>query len=283
MKKKTKVLFTLVFAITLIFALLVPTFAAYDDDGYVIWEIKDGGNVLVGEKEYYRIEIPAGYKVSSHHSKYYFANSVKDEKFELTNMYTNVDGHNIVYAYEKNSMDGVYFADKETYNYLWNFFDFSRAKNKANIILFCSDYEYYKDGNNRVLEMLDSMTGTALVVEVATLENYNKTHIYAYDTTGWIRTTVGCVYALGDTRYYVDYTTLPNIYFDSYGDFSYSRGLVVSAMLLDSKTDAAFQGLKSSDNQYDFGREEQYVKDVFDMIFTDVVETVVVIFGIVIF
>ena len=282
MKKKTKVLLSLVFALALIFTLLVPTFAAYDDNGYVVWELKDNCNTLVGEKEYYRIEIPTGYRVSAS-QRYYFANTAKYEKITLTGMYTNYDGKNIVYATERNGMKGGYFADQETYDFLSEFFVISQAKDTAHMILFGTEYEYFKDGDKQVLGMLDSMTGTALNVPVSTLENYNKTQIYAYDTTGWIRTTLGCVYALGDTRYYVDFTTLPNNYFDSDGQFSYRGEGAVPAVKLDGKTDAAFQGLKSSDNQYFFDWDDYYERDTFDIFFPDLNEDVVVIFGIVIF
>lgn len=283
MKKKTKVLFTLVFAITLIFALLVPTFAAYDDDGYVIWEVKENGDVLVGEKEYYRIEIPVGYEVYMR-EEYHYANKAASGKIELSDLTSNINGKNIVHAYDREGLGySGYFADSETCDYLSDFLVLSRAKDMADMILFYSNGDYYKDVDNEILQRLDSMSTSSVNIKVSALYDYNRTYIYAYDKTGCIRTTTGCVYAIGDTRYYVDYTTLSNSYFDVDGDFSYRGNSTVEAKLLDNVTNTAFQSFKNSENEYYFPYDTQYEKNAFDMIFTDVDETVIVIFGIVIF
>jgi len=291
MKKRTKVLFTLVFAITLIFALLVPTFAASSepieaspDDSYkyVEWTLSDDGEVLTGDKTYYKTNVHPGYYFDIY-SLYHYQNTVESKNGKLS-LVTNYEDRNVIIASNRIGNEYVYVTEEVKLS-LDEFYKVDKVKQEASLFLYTeNNYLFYKD--SEMLGRLDSLATTPVEKDVFDLYDYNKTYIKAYDDTRCFYTTVGCVFSMGEEKLYVDYTKLPNNCFDSDGNLSYRQG-TVSVMPLDDASAAALQGVKTTPNIYEFEYSYYYESNEvginLDNVISGAEAAIIVIIGIVIF
>ena len=255
MKRKTKVLLVLILAAVMAVGLLVPTFAASSPapgstDQYITWTLSDDGETLTGDKNYYKVNIQPGYYVDIPET-YHYHNRVSSSNGRMS-LYTNYGDKNIVVAeLNSSSAENSYFATKAVRVELNDFFDITKAKEKASkIIATQNDYHFYMFAD--ALSVLDEQTAST-DVSVVDLYQYDKIFIRAYDSTGCIYTVVGCLYSLdGYVRYYVDFTKLSNYYFDADGNFSYRSGTVAATVLQGNEVVTAINNAFSSQNRGEF-------------------------------
>lgn len=271
MKKKFKVLVSLILVAVMSLALLVPTFAASvqpvqpSEDSLVNWTLSADGKILTGDKDYYSIKLQQGYVVDILEVYHYHYTARMDG--ERLHFYTNYNDRNIVVAFSYAAE--YYFVTESVKADLMEFFDVAKVKEKASGFIATQDGTYYYWFND-MIKILDAYSeANTINVSAVTLGQYDKTWIRAYDSTESIYTIVGCVYTDGgQTSYYVDYTKLPNNCFDADGNLSYRGGEVpVTPIAKGSEVDAALNNALSEQNGSEpiyatYYEKDQYVPPV---------------------
>ena len=204
MKKK---FLTVLFALSLVLALCFVVSAK----DYTEWTVSSDGETLIVDDEVYTLY--EGYLYGS-------------DLFlpEVTFVY---EKEYIFYQLERNNenLDIFYFdsdiyVSKDGQKYLDDFVagKFSQYK------IASKTYYQYMNITSTWVNGLDG--GTVESFDVRELQSVERYYVLGYDTTTTMAHTLGAIYNIGGSYYFINYDKLENNYFDSYGDFSYRGGYV---------------------------------------------------------
>ena len=256
MKKK---IITILFALSLVFALCV---VAYAND-YTEWTVSDDGSTLIVEDTSY--ELYTGYLSKSDtfspEVTYIYANKYSYYQLERNN--ENLD----IFCFTGDiyvSSDGKKSLD-----------EFANGKFGGYKIVYGSSYmsttQAWVDG-------LDG--GTIVSFDVRDLQSVDRYFVLGYDKTVTMAHTVGAIYNVNGSYYFINYDKLENNYFDSYGDFSY-RGGTVNAYKLNTVQESDLDGFNTNRVSYKTIYEsDQYANGEFGKgFFIAVFIIVTVLFG----
>ncbi len=227
MKKK---IITILFALSLIFALCIVACA----DDYVEWTVSNDGKTLIVDDESYTLY--EGYMYSS--DMFLPETSfVYEEGYIRAQLERNNDNLDIFY------FDGDIYVSNDGKGYLDDFVDGKYSQYK----IASKTYYYYMNITSSWVNGLDG--GTVECFDVRDLQSVERYYVLGYDKTGTMAHTVGAIYNVNGSYYFINYDKLPNNYFDSYGDFSY-RGGTVNAYKLNAVQESDMDGFSSNRVSY---------------------------------
>ena len=192
------------------------------------WEISDDESMVWNEdREYYRYDLPIGYKVDFRPS-YYFEG----------------DWEAIIYNVESYARDGEIIALYSSY--ASEEYYYATDVGKASIdALIAGNYEslklYYEyctsDIGIDTLELLgdlDISGAPGREIDVSELRYLERYDVRAYDSTGCVYYVHGALYEYEGATWYVNYDKLSNNHFDANGNFSYRNGTVTMYPIYES-------------------------------------------------
>lgn len=258
MKKK---IFTILFALSLILALCLVANA----DDYTEWTVSsDGSTLIVDDKTYTLYD---GYLFNSDT----FLPEVKfvyKQDYVFTELKRNTESLDIFY------FEGDIFVSNNGKNYLDDFVSgkFSQYK------ISSQNCYHYMNITSSWVNSLDG--GDVESFDVRELQAVERYYVLGYDKTVTMAHTIGAIYYVDGSYYFINYDKLPNNYFDSYGDFSY-RGGTVNAYKLNTVQESDMDGFDlnkvsyKSEFERDKSSESRFGKGFFVAVFI----IVTVIFG----
>ena len=212
--KKTALLITILISVLSLVSCGLSPIELYD------WEISDDESMVWNEdREYYRYDLPIGYKV-------YFTSSY----------YFEGDWEAIIYNVESYARDGEIIALYGGYGSGETYYatDVGKASIDSLIEGNCESfklcYEYYESDINTdtfdLLNALDTSGAAGKEIDVSELRYAECYDVRAYDSTGCVYYVYGALYEYEGATWYVNYDKLSNNHFDADGDFSYRSGTV---------------------------------------------------------
>ena len=216
---KKRILFSVIFTLIMLLTLCLAVSAKELE-----WDILDNGKTLT---------------CSDGRVYTYFPLNPNDEfKAENIIVYENMVTLNGTKYYVKRSEDNLGVASISTvYSGGTEYFYISDELREGFEKFASKEYSYYKLADKYGYNAVDVENGypgfqiQSKEINVQELQIAKMSTIYGLDSTKSVAHVIGAIYELYGEYYYVDYDSLDNSYFSSYGTFSYREGTVTVEVL----------------------------------------------------
>lgn len=243
------------FLLVLVIASSLSIGVAASDEDFVEWEMSYDGNKLSRDdgRVYYLLDEAGLYLYT--HRVYCF-----EDEVIYGNVYATHRDAEIVWIDFQGERS--FYATEKGYGYIRAILD-----GESDNFRFAIDNMLYTDLlADGLISELDSyaaeVTGAnGVVFDVSDLEYTMRYDLVIIDETDTVGCIYGALYYIEEVYYYLNYSELPNHYFDADGNFSYRKGEVTLAPLDEMLTSAVLGAL---DTLSDYDMEYVWEDDSFD-------------------